>query len=78
MRFLFCACAISTALDDWSGIDRDKAVAFIRSCITYEGGIALLPGGEVLYAVTLSYDMGEVLYVSVRELCSSILAYDRS
>jgi geranylgeranyl transferase type-1 subunit beta len=49
MRFLFCACAISAALDDWSGVDKDKAVDFIRSCITYEGGIALLPGIAMLF-----------------------------
>jgi len=49
MRFLFCACAISAALDDWSGVDKDKAVNFIRSCITYEGGIALLPGRVMLF-----------------------------
>jgi len=49
MRFLFCACAISAALDDWSGVDKDKAVDFIRSCITYEGGIALLPGRAMLF-----------------------------
>lgn len=30
-------------------MDKDKAVAFIRSCITYEGGIALLPGRSVVF-----------------------------
>lgn len=69
VRFLFCACAISAALDDWSGVDKDKAVAFIRSCITYEGGIALLPGtvvllnGNVLYGSTKFIDDACVLVV---------------
>ena len=44
MRFLYCACAISRLLGDWSGVNRVRAIAFIRSCITYEGGISLVPG----------------------------------
>ena len=46
MRFLYCACAISTFLGDWSGVDKDLAVRYIKSCITYEGGISLTPNGE--------------------------------
>ncbi len=45
-RFVFCACAISAILNDWSGVNIDLTVSFIRACITYEGGIALLPGSE--------------------------------
>jgi len=43
-RFLFCACAISAHLNDWSGVDIPKAVGFILSCFTYEGGFSLNPG----------------------------------
>ena len=32
MRFLYCACAISALLDDWSGVDVDLALAYIDSC----------------------------------------------
>jgi geranylgeranyl transferase type-1 subunit beta len=46
MRFVYCACAISYMLDDWSGIDIDKVYDYIVSCITYEGGISLIPGAE--------------------------------
>lgn len=46
MRFLFCACAISHMLNDWSGVDVDRAVAFIRNCRSYDGAISLLPGQE--------------------------------
>lgn len=46
MRFLYCACAISAMLGDWSGVDVPRAVAYVRSCLTYEGGIALVPGAE--------------------------------
>ena len=44
MRFLYCACAISFMLNDWSGVDQDRAIAYIQQCLTYEGGMALIPG----------------------------------
>jgi geranylgeranyl transferase type-1 subunit beta len=46
MRFVYCACAISSLLNDWSGIDRENVKRFILSCITYEGGMGLTPGAE--------------------------------
>lgn len=46
MRFVFCAAAISFLLDDWSGVDRERAVGYVRSCVSYDGGIALVPGLE--------------------------------
>lgn len=33
MRFVFCAACISYILDDWSGIDLEKMVEFIRNSI---------------------------------------------
>jgi len=44
VRFLFCACAISAALGDWSAVNMDAAVGYILRCVTYEGGIAVMPG----------------------------------
>ncbi|TEB39976.1 terpenoid cyclases/Protein prenyltransferase [Coprinellus micaceus] len=38
LRTLYCAFAISTMLDDWSGIDVERALTFVESCRTYEGG----------------------------------------
>ena len=29
MRFVYCACAISYVLNDWSGVDQDAASQFI-------------------------------------------------
>lgn len=29
MRFIYCACCISYILDDWSGVNMDKAVEYI-------------------------------------------------
>jgi geranylgeranyl transferase type-1 subunit beta len=46
LRFLYCACAISHLLNDWSAVNREAAVSFVQSCIAYDGGIALLPGQE--------------------------------
>lgn len=33
MRFLFCAASICYLLNDWSGMDIDKAVTFIKNSI---------------------------------------------
>lgn len=32
VRAVYCAVVISYMLDDWSGIDSDKIVSFIRRC----------------------------------------------
>jgi geranylgeranyl transferase type-1 subunit beta len=46
VRFLYCACAISAILKDWSAVDKDRAVEYILQCLTYEGGIAVMPGKQ--------------------------------
>ena len=46
MRFLYCACAICSFLDDWSTIDTNLAVNFIDSCKAFDGGFGLLPQQE--------------------------------
>ena len=43
VRFLYCACAVSAVLNDWSGVNKELAVQYILSCITYEGGLAVIP-----------------------------------
>jgi len=40
MRFLYCAAVISYILNDWSGINIDKAIDFIRNSQTYDFGIS--------------------------------------
>lgn len=52
MRFVYCACAISALLNDWTGIDKELTYGFIISCITYEGGFALIPS-IIIYIVIL-------------------------
>jgi geranylgeranyl transferase type-1 subunit beta len=46
MRFLYCACCISHMLNDWRGINVEKAVQYISACRSFDGAIALLPGQE--------------------------------
>ncbi|KAJ2402740.1 geranylgeranyl transferase type-1 subunit beta [Coemansia sp. RSA 2559] len=45
-RFIFCACATSYILGDWSGIDRDAATRYIKSCINFDGGMTQAPFQE--------------------------------
>ncbi|KAJ3295839.1 Geranylgeranyl transferase type-1 subunit beta [Borealophlyctis nickersoniae] len=46
MRFLFCACAISFLLNDWGGVDKERATDFIRKSRTYEHAFGQRPNGE--------------------------------
>lgn len=46
MRFLYCACSISTILGDWSGVDRDKAVEYILQSRAYDFAFGQAPGQE--------------------------------
>lgn len=46
MRFLYCACCVSYILDDWTGIDAQKAVDYILRSISYDGAIGQAPGCE--------------------------------
>ncbi|RKO85766.1 terpenoid cyclases/protein prenyltransferase alpha-alpha toroid, partial [Blyttiomyces helicus] len=65
MRFVFCACAISYVLNDWSGIDVEKCIEFIRKCQTYEGGFSQKPnqeshGGSTYCAIASLALMGRI------------------
>ncbi|KAJ3693676.1 hypothetical protein LUZ60_009156 [Juncus effusus] len=46
LRFVYCAAAISSMLNDWSGIDCEKARDYIIKCQSYDGGFGLVPGSE--------------------------------
>jgi geranylgeranyl transferase type-1 subunit beta len=46
VRFVYCACVVSYLLGDWDGVNTSAALRFVLSCVTYEGGLALRPGGE--------------------------------
>jgi len=46
MRFLYCACSVCYMLHDWSGVDTEKVMQYIKMCHTYDGAFALVPGQE--------------------------------
>eukprot|EP01133_Synstelium_polycarpum_P013417 gene13417-15809_t len=46
LRHLFCATAISFMLDDWRGMDRELALRYVMSSVSYERGIGQGPGQE--------------------------------
>ncbi len=46
MRFLFCAAAACHMLGDWTGVDKERAVRYIRGSVSYEGGVGQGPGLE--------------------------------
>lgn len=46
MRFFYCACCISAILNDWSGINKAKAIDYVLQSISYDGAIGQGPGLE--------------------------------
>lgn len=46
MRFVYCAACICYMLQDWSGMDKDKTVAFILNSLSYDFGFGQGPGLE--------------------------------
>ncbi|KAJ3256255.1 Geranylgeranyl transferase type-1 subunit beta [Boothiomyces macroporosus] len=65
MRFLFCACAISYILNDWSGINIEKALNFIKQSQNYDGAFGCAPdneshGGSTYCAVAALALMGKL------------------
>lgn len=46
LRFIYCAAAICSMLESWSGMDREKAKEYISNCQSYDGGFGLTPGSE--------------------------------
>jgi len=56
LRTLYCAFAISSMLNDWSAVDVPRALAFVATCRTYEGGYGQSPfceaqGGTTYIAI---------------------------
>ncbi|KAK0181365.1 hypothetical protein PV327_003657 [Microctonus hyperodae] len=65
MRFLYCACCVSAILDDWSGVDRARAIDYIIKSISYDGAMGQGPeleshGGSTFCAVASLYLMNEL------------------
>ncbi|KAK0070374.1 geranylgeranyl transferase type-1 subunit beta [Biomphalaria pfeifferi] len=46
MRFVYCACCVCYILDDWTGMDVEKTVAYITQSLSYEGAFGQKPFNE--------------------------------
>ncbi|EPS66724.1 hypothetical protein M569_08052, partial [Genlisea aurea] len=46
LRFLFCAAAICSVLNNWGGMDCQKSKEYIMKCQSYDGGFGLTPCSE--------------------------------
>ncbi|KAI8925858.1 terpenoid cyclases/protein prenyltransferase alpha-alpha toroid [Entophlyctis helioformis] len=46
MRFLYCACVVSYLLSDWRGMDKAKALAYIKASRAFDFGYGQGPGRE--------------------------------
>lgn len=46
LRFVYCAAAICFMLENWCGMDKEKAKGYILNCKSYDGGFGLIPGSE--------------------------------
>ncbi|KAK7933199.1 hypothetical protein WMY93_004095 [Mugilogobius chulae] len=46
IRFIYCAASICYMLDDWSGMDIQKAIEYIRSSLSYDSGFGQGAGRE--------------------------------
>ncbi|GMY08578.1 geranylgeranyl transferase type-1 subunit beta isoform X1 [Fagus crenata] len=46
LRFTYCAAAICFMLEDWRGMDKEKAKEYILNCQSYDGGFGIKPGSE--------------------------------
>ncbi|KAJ1919252.1 geranylgeranyl transferase type-1 subunit beta [Mycoemilia scoparia] len=65
MRFLYSACIVSYFLNDWSGVDIDKATDYIKQCTRYDGGVTQEPyqeshGGSYFCAIASLKLMGKL------------------
>ncbi|KAJ2559590.1 geranylgeranyl transferase type-1 subunit beta [Coemansia sp. RSA 1933] len=68
-RFIYCACAISYILDDWSGVDREAATRYIQGCVNFDGGMTQAPlqeshGGH-LYCCVASLSLMGTLHAAL-------------
>ena len=63
MRFLYCGCCVSYLLQDWRGVDRVKAMSYVKNSLGYDYGVSQGPqleshGGSTFCAVASLVLMG--------------------
>lgn len=73
MRFLYCAAAVCSMLNDWSGMDQELAMNYVVTSIGYDGGIGQGPeleahGGSTYCAVAALVLMGRLKEVGEDKL----------
>jgi len=83
IRFIFCACAISSMLQNFSGLDIPRLTDYIVSSQGYDGGIAQGPlqeshGGSTYCAVAALYLTGGLSSLRVDDLVAWCLKRQQS
>ncbi|EGN98185.1 hypothetical protein SERLA73DRAFT_183095 [Serpula lacrymans var. lacrymans S7.3] len=75
LRTVYCAFAISSMLDDWSGVNVDRAFGFIASCRSYEGGYGQSPfceaQGGTTYCALASMHLANRSFLLIEHLSAS-------
>ena len=69
MRFMYCACTIAYLLNDWSGIDIEKAVSHIKSSFAPGGGFGQRPHLEAHGGSTFCATASLWLLVGGAQIC---------
>ncbi|KAJ4808859.1 Geranylgeranyl transferase type-1 subunit beta [Rhynchospora pubera] len=78
LRFVYCAAAISSMLNDWSGMDREKAKDYIIKCQSYDGGFGLIPGSESHGGATYCAVAALFLMGFIQNDCNNSLSFPTS
>lgn len=80
IRLVYCACAISTLINDFSGIDIPNTLAYIHACRSYDGSYAQIPNGEgqggTTYCALASLEMISQYLKRVGEDCTLLKEED--
>lgn len=58
MRFIYCACCISYILDDWQGINIEKATEYIRNSLV--GYVTFLQYDVVVRKSVVSFSLSKI------------------
>jgi len=80
MRFVYCACAISTLLNDWSGVDIDRAVNYIVNSTAFDHAFGQGPyqeahGGSTYCAIASLALMGKLDAIGFQVWCIHLQIY---
>lgn len=73
VRFLYSAASVSFIINDWSGVNKESACKFLKSCLTYEGAFGQNPdaeahGGSTFCAIAALNLMDKLDILSEKEI----------